>query len=277
MNAKLYSPEHMLQIEYVKHPQDYDMGSFHYHNAYELLFLQEGEYTLITMDTAYTICKNQVSLIPPCRMHKSLGRAGNERTLMYFDERFLNRYFTEKSRSLLLSCFRTGQLPLSPKAFSEALALLFQIRDFVHRNDYDAAYPAFVRILSLLGDSCRENIRKTSDTEKKRGMENTPLIAEVITYINQNYSTIRRLDDISSHFYITKYHLCRLFRNATSSTVMEHLNSIRLLQACSLLENTSKSITDISYACGFHSSAYFSDLFKKTLGISPRAYRKLKS
>ena len=62
MNANLHSPEHMLQIEYIKHPQDYDMGSFHYHNAYELLFLQEGEYTLITMDTAYTICKNQVSL-----------------------------------------------------------------------------------------------------------------------------------------------------------------------------------------------------------------------
>ena len=163
MNANLHSPEHMLQIEYIKHPQDYDMGSFHYHNAYELLFLQEGEYTLITMDTAYTICKNQVSLIPPCCMHKSLGRAGNERTLMYFDDRFLNRYFTEKSRSLLLSCFQSGQLPLSPEAFSEALALLFQIRGFVHRNDYDAAYPAFVRILSLLDDSCRENILKTSE------------------------------------------------------------------------------------------------------------------
>ena len=277
MNANLHSPEHMLQIEYIKHPQDYDMGSFHYHNAYELLFLQEGEYTLITMDTAYTICKNQVSLIPPCCMHKSLGRAGNERTLMYFDDRFLNRYFTEKSRALLLSCFRSGQLPLSPEAFSEALALLFQIRDFVHKNDYDAAYPAFVRILSLLDDSCRENILKTSDAEKKRGTENPPLIAEVITYINQNYSTIRCLDDISSHFYITKYHLCRLFRNATSSTVMDHLNSIRLFQACRLLENTSKSITDISYACGFHSSAYFSDLLKKALGMSPRAYRKLKS
>jgi AraC-like DNA-binding protein len=58
---------------------------------------------------------------------------------------------------------------------------------------------------------------------------------------------------------------------------MDHLNGIRILQACSLLENTSKSITEISYACGFHSSAYFSDIFKKALGMSPRAYRKLKS
>ena len=88
MNANLYSPEHMLQVEYTRHPQDYDMGTFHYHNAYELLFLQEGEYTLITMDTAYTMHKNQVSLLPPYCMHKSLGRAGNERTLMYFDDRF---------------------------------------------------------------------------------------------------------------------------------------------------------------------------------------------
>lgn len=277
MNANLYSPEHMMQVEYTRHPQDYDMGTFHYHNAYELLFLQEGEYTLITMDTAYTMHKNQVSLLPPYCMHKSLGRAGNERTLMYFDDRFLNRYFTEKSRSLLLSCFAVGQLSLSGERFSEALGLLFQIRDLVHKNKYDRAYPAFVRILSLLGDACRENALNPIGKDREKSAESTPLIAEVITYINQNYSTIRCLDDIASHFYITKYHLCRLFRSATSSTVMDHLNSIRLLQACSLLENTSKSITDISYACGFHSSAYFSDIFKKALGMSPRAYRRLKS
>lgn len=82
MNANLHSPEHMLQIEYIKHPQDYDMGSFHYHNAYELLFLQEGEYTLITMDTAYTICKNQVSphSSPAACTNPWAGRAMNVRS-----------------------------------------------------------------------------------------------------------------------------------------------------------------------------------------------------
>lgn len=81
MNANLHSPEHMLQIEYIKHPQDYDMGSFHYHNAYELLFLQEGEYTLITMDTAYTICKTRCpSFLPAACTNPWAGRAMNVRS-----------------------------------------------------------------------------------------------------------------------------------------------------------------------------------------------------
>lgn len=273
MNNNLYTPEKMIQIEYTKHIRDYDMGSFHYHNAYELLLLQEGEYTLITLDNACTLKKHDISLIAPYCMHKSLGRAGNERTLMYFDERYLNRYFTEKSRSLLLSCFQAARLSLPQEAYEEILKLLFQIRDFSARNDFDSTYPAFVRILSLLSDT----YRLSAYTGDKAEETSVPLIAELITYINQNYSTIRSLDDIAEHFYITKYHLCRLFRAATKSTVMDHLNSIRILQACSLLENTSKSITEISYACGFHSSAYFSDIFKKALGMSPRAYRKLKS
>lgn len=126
MNANLHSPEHMLQIEYIKHPQDYDMGSFHYHNAYELLFLQVGEYTLITMDTAYTICKNQVSLIPPCCMHKSLGRAGNERTLMYFDDRFLNRYFTEKAAPFFYPASGADSSLYLPKPSQKPLPSFFK-------------------------------------------------------------------------------------------------------------------------------------------------------
>lgn len=277
MNNNLYTPEKMIQIEYTKHTQDYDMGRFHYHNAYELLLLQEGEYTLITLDNACTLKKHDVSLLAPYCMHKSLGRAGNERTLMYFDERYLNRYFTEKSRSLLLSCFRTGRLSLPREHYEEVLQLLFQIRSFSAKNDFDSTYPAFVRILSLLTHTYRQAAGEDGKMENEAEKTSTPLIAELITYINQNYSTIRSLDDIADHFYITKYHLCRLFRAATKSTVMDHLNGIRILQACSLLENTSKSITEISYACGFHSSAYFSDIFKKALGMSPRAYRKLKS
>ena len=201
MNNNLYTPEKMIQIEYTKHTQNYDMGRFHYHNAYELLLLQEGEYTPITLDNACTLKKHDVSLITPYCMHKSLGRAGNERTLMYFDERYLNRYFTEKSRSLLLTCFQTGHLSLPQKHYEETLQLLFQIRSFSAKKDFDSTYPAFVRILSLLTQTYRQAAGAEEETQKT----SAPLIAELITYINQNYSTIRSLDDIADHFYITKW------------------------------------------------------------------------
>lgn len=170
MNNNLYTPEKMIQIEYTKHTQDYDMGRFHYHNAYELLLLQEGEYTLITLDNACTLKKHDVSLITPYCMHKSLGRAGNERTLMYFDERYLNRYFTEKSRSLLLTCFQTGHLSLPQEHYEETLQLLFQIRSFSAKKDFDSTYPAFVRSFPCLP----KPTARPQEQKKKRKNQRPP-------------------------------------------------------------------------------------------------------
>lgn len=69
----------MIQIEYTKHTQNYDMGRFHYHNAYELLLLQEGEYTLITLDNACTL-KNMMFLSsrPTACTNPSAGQAMKE-------------------------------------------------------------------------------------------------------------------------------------------------------------------------------------------------------
>lgn len=83
MNNNLYTPEKMIQIEYTKHTQDYDMGRFTTITPNELLLLQEGEYTLFTLDNACTLKKHDVSLITPYCMHKSLARAGKKNTHVF--------------------------------------------------------------------------------------------------------------------------------------------------------------------------------------------------
>ena len=48
----------------------------------------------------------------------------------------------------------------------------------------------------------------------------------------------------------------------------------RIEDAKTLLENTKLSVTEISYSVGFADSNYFSNIFKKSVGLSPLAYRK---
>ena len=269
MNTSLFSPVGSYQIEARRHSCSFEMKHFQYHNSYEVFLLIKGEHTFITLDNAFTLSGKCVSLIPPGCMHKVVGQAGNERIILYFDEHFLKQYFTEESRRLLLACFETDHLRLSDEACREFLGLLTSMQAYKKKGEHERIFPLFVRAMSVLCDAGRLQEPVSLLPEKT----DAPVISSIISYLNQNYGTITSLDEIADHFFITKYHLCRIFKAATNSTVMEHLNSIRLLHACTMLEETNMSITDISYSCGFHSSAYFSGTFKKALGVSPRTFR----
>lgn len=270
MHSHLYSPEKNIWLEHFHYPADYEMPRFHLHNAYELCIPVTGEYTLVTMDEAFRIGPRDVSYTRPGCMHKSFVSSGSELLILYFGELFLNRFFTPESRLLLLQDFRLTHFRIKTEVFPEVKALCLQLGDLAAKNDYARIYPRFVRLVHLLSTEYREESRETGSLAGRAG----PLAAGILSYLWQHYQDAFTLDDIASHFFITKYHLCRVFKAATGSTVMEHLNSIRLLHACRLLQNTEESITGISHICGFHSSAYFTRLFKETLGVTPRVYRK---
>ena len=55
---------------------------------------------------------------------------------------------------------------------------------------------------------------------------------------------------------------------------MEYILSTRIVMAENMLLNDDASVTEISYACGFSSTAYFSRVFKERKGETPLSYRK---
>lgn len=270
MNCYRYSPEKLIVTEHFTYPQDYEMPCFHCHDAYELCLPVSGEYTLVTMEEAFCIVPSCVAFTPPGCMHKSFVTSGSELLILYFSGRFLSRFFTGESRQLLMKDFQTTHFRIKESVLPEVHSLFLRLEAAVGKNDYHHIFLLFVGLLALLSTDSREEL--SASFHEKKGPE--ALIAGVLSYIGQNYASITSLDEVASHFFITKYHLCRTFKVATGSTVLEHLNSIRLLNACSLLQNTQESITEISLSCGFHSSAYFTKLFKETLGITPRAFRR---
>ena len=74
--------------------------------------------------------------------------------------------------------------------------------------------------------------------------------------------------------HMSKYHLCRRFKNITGFTIMEYILKTRLAAAKNMLKTESISITEISEKCGFSSVSYFSRVFKEHTGITAIAYRK---
>jgi YesN/AraC family two-component response regulator len=64
-----------------------------------------------------------------------------------------------------------------------------------------------------------------------------------------------------------------LFKQEMGVTFTDYLNQVRINKSCELLTNTSLNLIDVSLQAGFDDQSYFSKVFKKLKGITPKSYR----
>ena len=96
----------------------------------------------------------------------------------------------------------------------------------------------------------------------------------MINYIISHSSEALSLKQIASQFSISHWHLSKTFAAYTGLNFIEYVNNIRLREACFLLINSDKTITDIALDTGFNSLTSFERVFKSFYAITPKAYRK---
>ena len=104
--------------------------------------------------------------------------------------------------------------------------------------------------------------------------EQTDKIQWTAQYIRVNYNQPLPLDRIADLVGMEKTYFSRRFKQLTGFGFNEYLTQIRLQQAEQLLCQTKLSITEISELCGFNSSHYFADTFRRFKGLPPSQYRK---
>ncbi len=260
---------HPFYIETARHSSEFSMNIFHYHLEYELYFVEEGTRNILIDDKLKTIKKNDVALIKSNVIHHTSGNSCT-RTIVYISKNYLKRFFTDKTIKKLLDCFSKETVSLSPEDFAVCKKMLTKIQNEFYENPKDNnSFITLANLLLLLGDP-EKDISNFSEPDKKN------LLTNILSYVNKNYQTIRSLDDISNKFFITKFHLCRIFKEKTGATINTYINKLRLKKACELLQTTDLSAVSIAETCGFNSPIYFSQSFKKAFGMSPITYRKEK-
>lgn len=104
--------------------------------------------------------------------------------------------------------------------------------------------------------------------------ENVTLVKRLIYYIHDNADTALSLDDLANHTAISKFHMCRVFKDITCLTINNYIVQVRLERAKELLMEDEISIADIAEQCGFQSLSYFTKTYKKHFGHSPSQAKK---
>ena len=75
---------------------------------------------------------------------------------------------------------------------------------------------------------------------------------------------------------LSKFHFIKKYKELTGTTPINHFIHLKIERACHLLDVTTKSINEISFAVGYEEAYYFSRIFKKIMGISPSQYRRMR-
>lgn len=104
------------------------------------------------------------------------------------------------------------------------------------------------------------------------------LIEQAVLYIKQNFSDPElSLGDVASHTNLSSSHFSTVFSQSLGRTFVEYLTEQRLTEAKRLLKETDWKLSNIASEIGYNDPNYFSYIFKRKEGISPKEYRKTRS
>lgn len=98
-------------------------------------------------------------------------------------------------------------------------------------------------------------------------------LAAIENVMRNNLHHELNLDTLAHYSQLSKYHFCKKFKELTDSSPIQYFINMKMQKACFMLDNSDDTIKIIAESLGYNDAYYFSRLFKKTLGISPKHYR----
>ena len=140
--------------------------------------------------------------------------------------------------------------------------------------------PGFYRMLKLLEIlyelSLQENyhLLASQSFSNVKNMPETLRVRKVEEFIDTNFKKEIRLKTLADIAEMTPAAFSRYFRTKTGKTVSDYIIDIRLGHAARQLVDSTNSVADICYECGFNNISNFNRIFKKKKGCSPTAFRE---
>ena len=272
------TPEFPAEYYYVDslHPR-YQMP-FHWHNEWEILRVLDGTLQIHIDDEQYCAGAGDVLLIRGGVLHGGVPSScvyecfvfdlyGLFRT-MDIVKKSLRPFYRQ---NLIPQCFHVGE---EANPFHTCVNELMDA--FRCKNDADCRELVTVSCLSRIFVWILTNNRYFQAADKSYGNNHRiDQIKTVLEHIEQHYGSALTLDTLAKVAGMNPKYFCRVFHSLTHQSPMEYVNYYRIEQAAYQLDNPERSITDIGSECGFSESSYFTKVFKKFKGMTPKEYRRI--
>lgn len=261
------------------------MDAFHAHDFIEIAYISSGKGKHIVGGTSLPAARGSLFVIEYAVPHRFIPE---QPLLVYncvFKPDFLDHsltscrdFFNIVHHSLFCSMF--------PHEFENLSEVnLFEDYDNEIEKIYEKMFIEYglkqIGFLEIIKAQVIELIIRIFRSYQKRKclsdrIENkrSEIIKSTLKYIACNCDRHISLEELSSKVFLSPGYLSTLFKDATGSTILEHLQKVRIENACRLLADTNRNITDIAECVGYYDIKHFYNIFKKVAGKTPGEFRK---
>ena len=255
---------------------------FHAHQGIEVLFIHEGTGVIVLGQKVHPISSNTIALFQPFQLHHVHMNPKNLkyiRTVLHLDPVYLDNIL--KTLPELRAFFRfIWKQPMPQQIFTlkDGIGELNQLYQRFHarlklaspETDHEEFTVFMISLLHIL----RSYVLPPSAEANKSPLKYDHLTEYVMDWVENRFKEKFSLDELSAALYLSPYHISHLFKEKTGISITEYIIARRLKEACLLLSTTDMPVNAICLELGLENSSYFSQMFKKHIGLTPKEFRR---
>jgi AraC-like DNA-binding protein len=136
-------------------------------------------------------------------------------------------------------------------------------------------FALFVQLLELLGSSNEYEVLSSPEFAPKLDAETLDVLQRSLIYIFEHIASDIHLVEVADLAGMSESAFSRFFKKNTGNSFTDHVNKLRIWQACKLLAESDMPITDICFEVGYLNISNFNRIFLRQHKITPSAYRRL--
>lgn len=245
---------------------------WHYHPEYELTYIVKGNGFRIVGNSYDHFSDGDLVLLGSNLPHTWSSKLEDddysEAVVIQFSKEFISPFLKLNESILIKNMLETSVRGISFDADKEIINELISLPE-------TKGVDRVLKLISILDVLSKKQINLIAQNtfhnvvSKKSEMR----INKVCLYIQNNFYHKIALKEVADLIYLTESNFCKFFKKSTGKTYSDYLNEIRINEACRLLLQSEKTISQISFECGFETLSYFNRVFLNKKGITPSKYR----
>lgn len=260
---------------------EYESGSFmwHWHPEIEITYVQKGTMCYKVNHMVYHLKEGDIVFNNSGALHS--GTMENQKDCAYipvtFDSRLIYGFFQSTVNSKYVDpVIQDSMLPAICIDQSEPWHKPF--REYLLRIiDLDEKKPDFYELditicLQSIWRLLLEHITYEPQASRENSLE-YDRIKKILSYIEENYQNKITLNDIAGHIHLCESECTRLFKRHMNTTLFAFLQEYRIERSLEFLQ-ADLPVSAVADKAGFSDPNYYSKVFAKIKGCSPREYRK---
>lgn len=273
---------HNSSVSVISREDSFFQAPFHSHPELELVYIKESYGKRIVGNSVEPFVPGDMvflgSDIPHVWLNDEIYYQGistlkAKAIVVYFNKDIFGpTFYEQKETKKITNLFIQGEKGLSIKGkTNEKIAK--KLEKLTTKQNFEIIVGLF-EILSILSESDEINFINNEAYLPINSQSKNDRISDVFEYVKENYKEEISLIEIAKITHLTPTSFCRMFKLKTKKSFVEYLNEIRVSNACKLLIETEKGVSEIAYECGYKTASNFNQLFKKLTGTTPKEYRK---